>query len=121
MLSLLRPRTPLGGVQLVPPLERDPRDSLDDVDELVDRHELGRAEVDRVGDLRFDQPKDAIDRVVDVREASRLFAVAPDLDRVRAVELGLDHLATDRRRRLLATPVVRAVRPIDVVEAGHAD
>ena len=40
VLSLLRPRTPCGRDEVVAALELDAGDLLDDVDELVDRHEL---------------------------------------------------------------------------------
>ena len=59
-----------------------------------------------------------MDAVVDVHEAPGLLAVAPDLDGMRAGELGLGHLAADRRRRLLPAAVVRPVRSVDVVVAG---
>ena len=42
VLSLLRPRTPFGALEVVVRFELDPGDVLDDVDELVDRHQLGR-------------------------------------------------------------------------------
>ena len=63
------------------------------------------------------QPDRAVDAVVDVHERARLLAVAPDLDLVLARQLGGDHLAADRGRRLLAAAVVGAVRPVDVVVA----
>ena len=63
---------------------------------------------------------DALEAVVDVHEAAGLLAVAPDLDLVLAGSLGLDDLAADGGRRLLAAAVPGAVRAVDVVEAGHA-
>src|SRR5215213_3248271 len=43
-------------VEVVAPLQLYPRDVLDDVDELVDRDELGRAEVDRVANVALHDP-----------------------------------------------------------------
>src|SRR6185503_13792041 len=58
--------------------------------------------------------------VVDVHEAARLLAVAPDVDFVLAGPLGLDDLAADGRRGLLTAARPGAVRPIDVMVTGHA-
>ena len=80
MLSLLRPRTPFGCVELVAALQRDSRDAFDDVDQLVDRDQLIAADVERLIDLTVHQPERALEAVVDVGEATRLLAVAPDLD-----------------------------------------
>src|SRR6185312_10331446 len=76
--------------EVVVALELDAGDALDYVDEVIDRHELRRAEVDRIAEVALHDPEHSADRVVDVREAARLHAVAPDLDRVRAVELRRD-------------------------------
>src|SRR6266508_1327826 len=45
----------LGLGQVVPPLELDAGDLLDDVDEAVDRDQLGAADVDRLGDVALHQ------------------------------------------------------------------
>src|SRR5207248_4617055 len=42
--------------QIVLALELDSGDAFDDVDEAVDRHELRRAEVDRLGELALHDP-----------------------------------------------------------------
>ena len=63
------------------------------------------------------QPDRAVDAVVDVHERAGLLAVAPDLDLVLARQLGVDHLAADRGRRLLAAAVTGAVRAVDIVVA----
>src|SRR5215218_4766348 len=79
----------LRSVEVVAPLQLHARDVLDDVDELVDRDELGRAEVDRLADVALHNLRRAVQAVVDVHEAPRLLPVAPDLDLVAAGELGL--------------------------------
>ena len=71
-------------------------------------------------DVARGQKLGSVHAVVDVHEAPRLLAVAPDLDGVRAAQLGLGDLAADRGGRLLAAAVVGAVGPVDVVIAGHA-
>jgi hypothetical protein len=49
-LSLVRPRTPGGRGQGVTPLEPHAGGRLDDVDELIHRHQLGAAEIARLPD-----------------------------------------------------------------------
>ena len=50
----------LGRIEVVAPLEPHAGDLLDDVDELVDRHELGGAEVDRLVDVALHDPCRAV-------------------------------------------------------------
>src|SRR5438046_3100537 len=64
------------------------------------------------------KPVNAFDAIIDVAVRPRLIAVPPHLDLVAVVRER--DLATDRRRRLLSTTVVRAQRPKDVMEANHA-
>src|SRR5213593_4593402 len=52
--------------EVVLTLELDAGDRLDDVDEAVDRHELRRAEIDRLAEPALHDPEEALDRVVDV-------------------------------------------------------
>src|SRR5947209_15022269 len=66
------PAHPLRRREDVLTLELDPCDALDDVDEAVDGHELRRPEIDRLRELALQEPEEALDRVVDVREAARL-------------------------------------------------
>src|SRR5205823_8275677 len=47
-------------IELVPPVERNPGDVLGYVDELVDRHQLRTAEVDRLQDVRVRDGLDAL-------------------------------------------------------------
>ena len=90
----------------------------DEVCQLVDGHHLVGAEVERLGVVGLHDAVDALDAVVDVAERPRLLPVAPDLD--AAAVLGERHLAAERRRSLLPAAVVRAERPVDVVEPDGA-
>ena len=65
------------------------------------------------------QPDRAVGAVVDIHERAGLLAVAPDLDLVLARQLGGDHLAADRGRRLLAAAVIGAFGAVDIVVARH--
>ena len=47
-------------------------------------------------------------------------AVSPNLDFVAAAGLGFDYLAADGGGSFLPAAVPGAVRPVDVVESGHA-
>src|SRR5882762_8006674 len=73
----------LGRVEIVPAPELRAGDAFDDVDELIDRHELVAADVDRIADVAVHEGASAVDAVVDVHETSRLLSVAPDFDVVR--------------------------------------
>jgi hypothetical protein len=114
------PSNSLGGGEVVVSLELDACDVLDDVDQLVDRDQLARTEVDRIGKVTLVEHLDALDAIVHVHERAGLLAVAPDLDSSAARELGLDHLAAHRGRRLLPPTVVGPEGSVDVVEARHA-
>src|SRR3982075_950646 len=107
----------LGRIELVGALEPDAGDLLDDVDQAVDADQLVAADVQGLDDVALGQPDRAVGAVVDIHERAGLLAVAPDLDLVLARELGGDHLAADRARRLLAAAVVGAFGAVDVVVA----
>src|SRR5262249_6000947 len=113
------PAHALGRIELVAALEPDTGDLLDDVDQPVDAHQLVAADVERLDNVARRQLERARGAVVDVHEGAGLLAVAPDLDLVLARQLGGDHLAADRGRRLLAAAVIGAVRAVDVVVARH--
>ena len=88
VLSLLRPLTPLRGIEVVVSLELHPGDLLDDIDQLIDGDQFVAAEIERLDDVTLGHEHDrAPGAVVDVHEAARLFAVAPDLDLVLAGSL----------------------------------
>src|ERR1700704_5420711 len=89
------------GIEEVLAPQSNARDLFDDVDELIDRHQLAGADVDGIRDVGLGEHERAEYAVVDVHEASRLLAVAPDLDLIRAGHHGLRDLAADRGRRLL--------------------
>src|SRR5688572_29861233 len=108
-----------GGVELVATLKPNAGDLFDHVDQAVDRHQLVGSEVDGLLDRAVQDAVDAMKAIVDIHEAAGLLAVAPDLNFVIAGELGLDHLAADGGRRLLAATLPRAVRTVDVMETGH--
>ena len=74
-----------------------------DFDQLIDGNELIGAQVQRPVDTGVHNHSAAFDTVVDVHEASRLVAVAPDLDFMIARFLGFNHLSADRRRGFFAT------------------
>ena len=86
--------------------------------QAIDGDEFGGTHIQRLTDIGVHQTNAAFDTVVDVHEAARLLAVAPDLDLVLAAALAWMHLAADGGRRLLAAAVPRAVGAVDVVEAG---
>ena len=77
-------------------------DARDHVDQLIDRHHLVRADIDRPDKIRAHQPQRAFQAFVDVKEGAGLLAVAPDLD-LAAVRRHRD-FAADRGRRLLRPP-----------------
>src|SRR5258708_492432 len=104
------PAHALGRIELVGALEPDAGDLLDDVDQAVDADQLVAADVQGLDDVALGQPDRAVGAVVDIHERAGLLAVTPDLDLVRARELGRAHLAAARGRRLLAGAVVSALR-----------
>ena len=110
----------LGGAEVVVPLEFDAADFLRDGHQFVDRDHLIGAEIDGRGDqlVAVHDLVDAEDAVVDEHEAAGLAAVAPDGDLAAAAVLGLDDLATDRRRRLFPAAIPGTPRAIDIVKAG---
>ena len=68
-------------------------------------------------EIRIHQPADSLDAIVDVAEGAGLFAVAPDLDRLLALEFGHRHLARERGGRLLPAAFPFPERAEHVVEA----
>ena len=104
----------------VPLAQRDAGDLADDVGELVDRDQPILSEIQRLAVVGRHQPLDPFEAVADIAERSRLLAVAPDIDLALAGELRRRHLVAHRGRRLLAPPVPRPERPVDVVEADDA-
>src|SRR5215211_2306226 len=99
---------PQGDAVLARHLDDDPR-------ELVYRHHLLAAKVERLPVARGHQPVDPLDAVVDIAERPRLLPVAPDLDLPARLDRG--HLPAQCRRHLLAAAVVGPVGAVDVVKA----
>src|SRR5690606_7699196 len=95
-------------------------DAFRDVDQLIDRHQLIAAEIERLLDQAVHNELSALDAVVNEHEAAGLLPVPPDLDLVPARKLGLDHLAADGGRRLFAATIEGAVWAINVVEARNS-
>src|SRR4030095_15180920 len=67
-------------VELVSARQLQTGDVFNEVDQLIDGDELLAPDVERFGDSAVHQPQRALETIVDVGEAARLFAVAPDLD-----------------------------------------
>ena len=120
VLSLLRPRTPLGASRLKRRFSLTPAISStmstswlmvtsSSLPRLMGSTHVARHE--RLG---------AVHAVIDVHEAPRLLAVAPDLDLTLPRHKRGDHFAADRGRRLFPSAVIGPVRPVDVVIARHA-
>src|SRR5918999_3551818 len=86
--------------------------------QLVDRHHLLAAEVERLLVVRLHEPVDPLDAVIDVAERPRLLTVAPDLDLPARLDQG--HLPAQCGGHLLAAAVVGPVWPVDVVEANNS-
>ncbi len=120
VLSLLRPLTPFGGLEVVGAFELDAGDFLDDVDELVDGDQFVAADVDRFDDVAPEEVLGALEAIGDIHEGAGLVAVAPDFDFVFAGEFGLDDLAANGGGGFFAAAVVGAVGAVDVVIAGDA-
>ncbi len=68
------------GGQVIVTFELDAADRFGQADEVVDRDQLARTEVDRRGDqlVAVHNLVDAEDAVIDIHEAAGLFAVAPE-------------------------------------------
>jgi len=86
---------------------------------MVDRHKLARSQVDGFVDVAFHDHLCTLQAIIDVHKAACLLAIAPNGNLVLAGEFGLNHLAANRRRSLLAAAIPCAVRPINIVEARH--
>ena len=95
------------------------RNPADEFNKLVDRHQLLRSQIDWLRVVGFHDTGQSIDAVPDITEASRLFAVPPDLDR-RAL-LRFRDFSADCGGRLLPAPFVGSQRSVDVVKANHMD
>src|SRR5438552_4010479 len=59
---------------------------------------------------------DALEAIVDIREAARLKAISPNSDAAGASIERVDDLATDGRRRLFPTAVPRPEWTVDIVK-----
>ena len=89
----------------------------DNLHQLVNRDHAVLAQVDRIMKIGLRQPIDALNAVINIAVGPFLETMAPNLDHTTV--LCLHHLATNRRRRFLATPVVGSQRTEYVVEADH--
>src|SRR3989440_7581860 len=107
----------LGDIVLL--LEVLSRDPADEVDQLVDRHEMLRSQVDRLPVVGVHDPGQPLDAVPNVAETARLLAVPPDLDR-RAL-LRLRDFSADRGGGLLPASPLGPPWAGDVVGADHRD
>src|SRR5262249_5878339 len=70
---------------------------------LVDAHHFVGADIEWPSLLGAGQPHGPLNAFVDIEEGARLFAIAPDLDRIAV--LGARNFPADRRRRLFAPTV----------------
>src|ERR1700690_2918351 len=106
----------LGSLQVVGALQSDSGDIFYHADQVVDGDELARTEIDRGGDqlFRVSDAVDTLDAIVDIAEASRLRAVAPDVYRVSARVDRLDHFAANGGGGLLAAAEPGALRTVDI-------
>src|SRR5262249_36633593 len=116
----IAPAHALRRIELVAALELEAGDILHHSHHLVDGDKLVAAQIERLAAIALQDAQGAFRAIVDVDEASRLLAVAPDVDGVIAGDFRLRHLAADRRRRLLAPAIVGAEGSIAVVIARHA-
>ena len=115
------PSNPLRRRQIVASLEFDARNRRHGVDKLVDRHHLRTPNVERRLDRAVGKSAGALDPVIDEHEATRLLAIAPDLNLVTARDHGLGDLSTDGGGSLFATALPCALGPVDVVISADAD
>ena len=73
-------------------------------------------DVHRLGEVALGETQDALDAIVDVGERARLLTVTPHFD----FAFSRRSLTAERRRRLFATALPRAVRTVNVVESTDA-
>src|SRR5437762_14226338 len=80
------PRHALRRTDVVFPREGDAGNLFDLADQLVDRHQLIRPEIDRRRDemIAMHDHVDPLDTIVDIHEAPRLISSTPDADRTAA-------------------------------------
>src|SRR5438093_3169458 len=74
------PPNALRRTRVVAALKLDSGYVLHDPDQLVDGHELGAADIERLDHIALHEKVRPVDAIVDKREAARLLTVAPDLD-----------------------------------------
>src|SRR5262249_12659185 len=106
-----------GGVVLS--LKLHASDVLNDVDEVVNGNQFARSQVDGFSQqvIAVGDHVDALHAVIDIHEASRGGAIAPDEYLVRTGVPSFYHLARNGGRNLLASAVPSTLRPVDVMEA----
>src|SRR5437773_2835166 len=109
---------PLRFRKVMPPADRLARNSGNEVNQLVDRHQTVSAHVQRIAIPRAHQPDDPLHAVAHVTVRAGLLAVAPHFD--FATVYGEGDLAADGRRGFLPAALVGTERAIDVVEPHHA-
>ncbi len=68
------------GCEVVPARQSDTGNGFNDVNELVDRHSFGAADIQRLIDVALCQPIGSIHTVGDIGKAPRLVAGSPDFD-----------------------------------------
>src|SRR5260370_31916511 len=108
---------PLRTRQIMAVLYRLAGDLSHDVDQLIDGHQLVRAEIERQAVVGPHDAKDSLDAIVDVHKRAGLPAIAPDLDFVARSAGG--NLAADGSGPLFPAPVVGTYWPRDGVEPAH--
>src|SRR5579871_2061410 len=70
----------LRSTEIVDTLQLDAGDVLNDVDELVDTDEPAAAQIEGVSIAALHDAERAVHAVIDIHEAPRLLAIAPDLN-----------------------------------------
>src|SRR5262249_17864254 len=85
-----------------------------DLGELINRHQLICAEVERHPVVGTHDAMDALHAIVDIHERAGLLSISPDLYLVGISSVR--DLAAHRRRRLLAAAIVGAQRAVHIVE-----
>jgi len=106
-------------IEIVLALQRYLADLLGQADQGIDRNQLARPQIDRRRDqfIAMHDRVDAQHAFVDVHEAARLAAVAPDGDLMPARVFGFDDLAANSGGRFLPPAIPGANRAIDVMKA----
>ena len=73
-----------GRGEIVTAFQFHPGDLFHDVDQLIDRDQLAAAEIERLDEIAVHDHLRSLHAIVDLHEAARLMAVAPDFDFVFA-------------------------------------